>query len=292
MGESKQQALQRLYANYTDYYGMVTLYNSSLSHSEQGLYDSENQHLWSGEAAILIQLNDLGRPLKLEQGYEGALVATRATIDSKPVFGLYSRHPDPFRFSKDFHAVSLDEYNGILYYTSTRKGEMDYIAHDILAYGEKNAFAYIDEAPNTNPLKEAKEQGVWTTIKQIYDYLKNKRESKVVEHLSRIRLPRDVAFYRIMAGESPKFLEMTHLVIASILSSFTSPEDTGGKLLTYFRYRAMNNKGYNNIILNLSEKIFTRQLRKQYGEYYLSELIKIYFKDEHHPFHTLAEGIK
>jgi hypothetical protein len=53
----KNEAFEILLRDYTDCYGRVTLYHKSKSDPEKGRFDSENQHLWTGEAAILAEIS-------------------------------------------------------------------------------------------------------------------------------------------------------------------------------------------------------------------------------------------
>ena len=290
--ETVDEAIFRAKNQYSDKIGRITLYHNG----DYPKHRSENQFLWSGEFNIMLLLHSK-QTNEFKARFEKSLMAcgVKDTLNRR-VNGLYSRHPDPYRF--EGHGVSWDEYNGIMFSCATFP-HFRFIANSIVNYGHQYNWAYIDEKPYTDPLEEAYEKP-WGTLRELFSILIGKNaqredpdtSNQVINYLSRIRQPRDRGFYKIVSkNEKPRWIEVFHIMIASLLTSKKSREHTSGKKMAWFRFQTLRVLGYRSRMINYAWKKFNKRMIKMYGDDYMAEIYKIYYKDTNHPFHTLIKGL-
>jgi len=259
---SKQEALEvkrEVHQKWTGNAGLITLYPAHLSNTEKGHlpdfdYDSENQILWTGEFYTLCKIHGIIDFDVDKVRVSEALALHQATMDGVPVPGLYSRHPDPYRFSDVHHGISWDEMNGL----SVLSKIFDFdISMGIVEYGSQNGWAFIDEMPFT-----------WD--------------------LSRVRQGRDIAFYKLTAGYQPVPWNVIWMIVSHALTSFKEKGNTSGKLMAWMRLENIKDLG---LTYSVAYEMFMWKMRAMYGKYPVSELMKIYFQHQGHPFHRLAQGM-
>lgn len=265
----KKGAAQVLLSTYTDYYGRTTLYKDIRSDAQNGLFDSENQHLWTGEGLILLCLLDLVEDVNLEN-FRNSLRNT------KTGHGLYARHPKPY-IDSEHHNVSWDEYAGIMMSLAVAKNKRT--AQSIIDYGEANRWVFLDSDDDL----------LWVPEK----YTKRKWTKWLYLRLSAWRQPKERMFYKVVAGEKPSAFQVFHMALALLHTAKRPPGDTSGKLLAWFKIKALKILGYESKILDYAIKKFDKRMKNMYGnESYIENLVEIYFKDKDHPFHTLVKGMK
>ena len=253
---TKSEAVERLFNEYTDAYGRTTLYPAKDSDPENGIYDSENQGLWTGEAGILLRLN-YESMIKYDSNY-GKMLRSVYVGD----VGLYSRHPAPF-WQNDHHNVSKDEYRGFAYGAAAVGWQVVMI--DIISYGESNSWFFVDDDPHGGFNKD---------------------------HLGAFRLPTDRALYKIVAGQKPSIVELLFLGGSALLNSRKPAGDTSSKIMSWFAFKSAEIVGFESKILNFFKKRFDKNLKKCYNtDNYMEEVFKIYFPEDH-PFQVLIKGLK
>lgn len=252
---SKSNAIKRLFSEYTDIYGRTTLYNSSKSDPGNDIFDSENQGLWTGETAILLELNGL-----TNDKFSSNFAKMMSTVYTGTP-GLFQRQPGDIDRA-NHHNVSKDEYRGYAYGASVYKKQA--LMSDIIAYGESNSWFYVDDDPNGGFNKD---------------------------HLGAYRLPGDRGLYKIAAGIKPNILELLFIAGSAILNSRKEKGDTSSKLMSWFTFKAIEIVGFESKILDYSKKIFDKNMKICYNtDNYIEEAAKIYFEDDH-PFQELFKGL-
>lgn len=92
------------------------------------------------------------------------------------------------------------------------------------------------------------------------------------------------------AGHKVKSLMLSpFLLIHSMISCSSPKEETSGKLLTICRLYLWSEK---SMVYKFIWNIVKKQLKKMYGDEYLSEICNIYFKNPDHPIHNMVRGLK
>lgn len=292
MLSDKIQAALTLINDYTDEYGRTTLNKAYLS---KGGYDNENPNLFTGEGALLLRISKLlGND---ELNYRVSCNIENAIRSVQRMKGLHGRHPRVSNQPYVHRGVSWDEHNGIMFMVAVNQ-RLRYVANEIIEYGEKYNWAFIDEAPGTNPYKE-----VWANklqfLKSVLSLVQggNINDHPLVRNFSRIRQPRDRGFYKIMSTKyTPSIIEVLSLAVASVLTSRTPYNITSGAIQAYFRFLAIESTEFykrhkfKGALLKLAKRLYMRNITRTYGKTPLNAMISIYFKDKDHPFHVLSEG--
>lgn len=255
----KQVAIDRLFSEYTDIYGRITLHPAKNHTHIYPNYDSENQGLWTGEAGILLKLNN---------AHANDISKYRANFDRMMNHiavgppGLYSRHPAPF-WHNDHHNVSKDEYRGFAY-GAVATGNPKLMG-PIISYGEVNSWFYVDDDPYG---------GINT------------------DHMGGYRTPTDRGLYNIAAKREPSLLQVLFMGGSAWLNSRKPKGDTSSKVMSWFNFKSVEITGYKSKILSFFKKRFDKNMKMMYnGDNYMEEVFKIYFQPDH-PFHVLVKGLK
>ena len=283
----KEQALFTLLNDYIDVYGGTTLTHISQSNPLLGQYNNENQHLFNGEMALLIKLSELENSIYYEKiiaNYLRHLELCQVVTSGRKIPGLYARHPDPYKFSDEFHGLSRDEHAGMAFLSVAI--DRPIIMQEIIEYGKQHNYAYIEEEPGYDPIKAAG-GNLLAAIKKIF----YNKEDKLVQRLSRVRQYNDRSFYKLCAGESPTIFELFQMYIGLIMSSASSKEITSGKMMSFFKIKSLDLVGHNTILFRITKAIFRLRMRYLYGNNYMKAVAEIYFKDKNHPIHTLIDGV-
>lgn len=296
---SKIEAKQSLLNNYLDEYGRVKTSLGIGQNSLEMRYENNNMLLFSGEALILLKKNNL-----LDYKSISTILAGIFKCEHEVFQGLYSRHPMPYRISPHLDIISHDEYNGVMYAVAACP-QFTVAADDILDY-EKKYGSFCDLYPGISFSSAFKKKPL-TTIKNVIKLikmLKNKEDYRFkvgeAEILTYKRQPRDRAFYKIISEKyKPSLFEIIFMCM-STLSTLKKPVDHvrgSGRLMAIYRMWSIEEKGLTNklhcAIINLTNKLFRKGLKKQYGENYIEALHTMYFNlDKNHPFHELCKGLK
>lgn len=283
----KEQALFRLLNDYIDVLGGTTLTHKSQSNPLDMKWNNENVHLFNGEMALLIILNNLQDSIYTEKiiaNYKRHLMSCRVVVNGKIVPGLFARHPDPYKFTSEFHGLSRDEHAGIAFLcVATRDNR---VMKDIIDYGKLHNYAYIEENPGFDPIKEAG-GAFFATIKKLI----KRKDDPLIKQLSRIRQYNDRSFYKLIAEESPSFFELFQMYIGILMSEYSEREDTSGKIMSFFKLKSLELIGHKSKLFTLVKYLFKKRMISLYGANYMREVVFIYFKDTNHPIHTLIDGI-
>lgn len=314
---NKTQEIIRLFSQYVDVLGRVTYLNRSKSTlvGPKIKYDSLNQHLWTGEAAILIAiLFDKGNDAfynKLHGMLEISLARTKIAD------GLYSRQPYPYvtlpkdpieakklGYSAGYDSISLDEYNGIAF--SCAVLDRKDIMREILVYAENNNWCFHDGFPNVNPFKQLskKPKSFLNTLKDVISYVFKTKDvtgsneldqiidnDLAVELFSRVLQPKDRLILKLAGGRSGSLLDWTQFLMATLATCKPDNNETSGKILGFFRLKMLEVLGAQNCLTNLVKRIFHGRLSKKYGPNYMKEIFNAYYEDKNHPFHNLIDGV-
>ena len=108
------------------------------------------------------------------------------------------------------------------------------------------------------------------------------------------RQPKEVALYRIAAKQEPGLFGILNMSIALWLTSRKPKEQTSGKLMAWYKIKAIELTGFKSKIWDFFKKRFDKKMQVMYNnECYIEDLYKIYYKaNPEHPFHALVEGLK
>jgi hypothetical protein len=304
--ESKIDALKRMQKDYTDIHGRVTFYLASHSDPENSYYATQNNNLWTGEANILMYLTQ-DVPSDVYSIQHDNFYKSLRSVTLEP--GLITRHPDPYRFTKWYDPVSLDEYAGVCYSLSVFQ-ESRHEADQMVEYGNTHQWAFIDDIPGTDPFESVKKDGlllVFFTFLMVLAYIvktkalgtfdkgtmeKIMQKSQGLTHLSRIRLPKDRLLIKsVSLNSKPTFSEQIWLLLSTFMTTRKSNDETSGKCLAFFKFKALKALNYQPFLVRMAKKMFHKRMKKKYGDNYMEKVFNEYFHDHNHPFHTLIKGL-
>ena len=271
--EDNEKAVSRMRGDnstksYLDEYGRIEL--GLRTKSKRGRFSHENPKTFQGYMDIVLdhagKFTDSRKQITLD--------AIKMT-EVEP--GLFGRQVPGQNFG---NTVSHDEYNGICYTASVVPELRETVCNEIVEYGMKHGKfgllgPYNDEKPGLT----------------LVECLKNKEHRK---DLAFVRQPRDSAFYKIMSTKyEASWFELLFMAISSIITAHRPAfhRDCGTKLIMFFRILAIE-KVTNKWYLRLLHVYIRRKLAKTYGSQYLAKMLRAYFKDSHHPIHTLSKGLE
>lgn len=261
--DSMLDEFDKLERDFTDENGRITFYPSGWKMKYNWKHDSQNQHLWTGQAMLLklfylrtysnfrfinnsIAFSDI---ISLCCDFPGINVV-------EPMF--ITRHPEPYINTPEYDPMSFDEHNGIAYSCLALN---DYFwLNEIIRYGDRYAWCFYEKKLYTNPWRNLLyPKTLFPFLKTLFKALKfaiktkdftgsNEMDSIIGENetlglLSRIRLPKDVAFLKIISPDyRPSFLGKLHFFLAA-LHTIKKP-DLSGKNMLWFKLLAFELKGY------------------------------------------------
>lgn len=294
----KPYEADRLRTAYRDEYKRVTLSPAKPFNSKEMRYENNNMLLFSGEAALLLKKNGL----LIDSDFQDFVDAFKCCEISP---GLYQRHPLPYGelhpiIKRD--VVSHDEYNGVMYVCAAFPEMRDTLAVDVCNYGDENGQEFNDNYPNTSYAKElAKDfKGVLTKTFKMIKMMINGEEYRdkvgIAENLTYKRQLRDTCLYRIISSnDSPGLIETLYRALSVVMAT-RKPVDyksNSGRMMHLYSMWAIEEVGHKGLILKLAHKYFRKKCKEQFGENYVEELHRRYFKrDKEHPFHGLCIGLK
>jgi hypothetical protein len=247
---------------------------------------SDNPNLFTGELFFLRKL--------LGQQRTGAesLYLSNILLDCKVYPGLYKRHPTEFqeKFQLPYNIVSHDEYTAILLLARSL-GCSTSVAQSIVEYGEKHNWQFYDYVPKSDFFRALFKNPIDTIKKRIAykkDYNQNKHDTNAVDirhegdivALTFLRQPRDRAFYKLVAGKKPSFLETLWLSISYVYTTRRNLEDGsrgGTVLLAWFRMMLIEDSAQVKGVLKIAHNLFDKILTKKYGENYQHVIAARYF---------------
>lgn len=290
MGETKESAVNRLFTDYHDHYGRTTLYKADLTQTMMGHFDNENPNLFDGIAGLLIALNKLPVSKYFVHGARGLAAVLVHDDEGYEVKGLYGRHPQQYT---TYNTVSHDEYNGITYKCAVIQEFRKSVMNDIVEYGKDHNWCFVDTSPKAKPLNSIF-KSPFSFFQALTALISGNRDgNQALYQLSHIRQPDEIAFYKIVSTKyKPSLFELLFLAVGLILTSRKPKGNTSGKIMAWGKLRSMELVHFSHPITDYAKKIFFKNLTNMYGEEYLSELFKIYYKDQNHPFHVLVRGLR
>lgn len=246
----KDYIIKEIMPKWLDPWGRMCLKPAKESLHTPGAWDSENQLLWTGELALLIDKHG-----PTDTSIMGML---GAGINSCQIMkGLYSRHPWKPGEERTFRDVSHDEYKGLIYYSAATGNKR--IAEQICDYGRSCDWAFIDRDPGASAYKDIK------------------------EYASRIRQPKDRALYKLAAGRTVKWYEVIDLTMSHVLTATRDKSETSGKVMAFFNNMAIQKLNYGHMtslqkkFYKLGHKFYEYRMKKQYGAYPIARITEIYF---------------
>ena len=289
----KKDASERLYAHWTDSHGRTNIYSAN-PNSRKVKNDNHNANLFTGEAAILLTLSKV-----IEDKHKNDIKKALKSVKIQP--GLFTRHPDGSQNNADYDVVSHDEYNGIMYMIAAIP-ELAHEADEIVEYGQKHNWQFIDGDPGKDGFKALKRNPI-KSIKSIFNIYKawksgNKQKlnearwkAKEISYLSYIRVPRDRAFYKIIAPSfKPSLFEIIWLSLSIFFMSRKPKEEFSGRCMAMFRFIAIDMVNYNSRLLNIAHGYMLNRFMEDYGVNFFEIILQGYFHNKTHPFHALVKG--
>jgi hypothetical protein len=257
----KEEAFAKLLTQYIDYTSSVSLYPVPPFNA----IDNENPHLFTGEAAILTRILFENRRLKQEDLDAFEQVFTKSYINTRIRAGLNSRRP--IAIESFSHPMSRDELLGLVYGLVNFGFEED--LGDLLAWGENHHRMWLEEFPDKQ-----------TTFLDIFKYY------------TRYRFPDTMYVIKAGLGRKTSFLEEAMFCASAILTSFKTQSETSGKIMDFFSFKVLEMKSVNTFMVRVAKSIVKFNYRRIHGEDYLKDMMRVYFKNEAHPFHEMSAGIK
>jgi hypothetical protein len=270
---------------------------------EQGITD--NPLLFTGEAALLLAKTG-------QLTITSMLFLEKMLTDCTVVDGLFRRHPESMQkqYAIPRNKISHDEYNGIMFMAAAIPA-MKRHAEAVVAYGQKYCWQFNDIHPRANFFKSFINSPIDTFLKlQAYlkDIKNNPQDTNSVDlrhdgsvvSLSSLRQPRDIAFYKLVAGYSPSLFNVLWLCTSIVLTSYKTIEEgsRGGTILmAWFRNVALNSlklKGFKGFLIRQSIKFFDSKLTKKYSAKYPAIIARLYWdrvgtSHERHPMIYLIQ---
>lgn len=297
----KNKALEdlfsRLLKEYTDSLGRVTYLQSKVSNWESGVYDSLNQHLWTGRALIFWELCCETTP-----AWKAYWKKTTDNILERTqlIPGLLMRHPYPYIKTDQYDQISLDEYFGAMLYCKVV--DNTWFPRDAILYGEKVSWCIVDDTHfiNKRPGDYIWTWSFWKTAFKALSFAIKTRDftgsnemdkilaqDKGVDLLTSYRMPKDQLFIYTSANEQPGLLMWIHFYITALLTLRSSNDETSGRLLLFDKLLFLQ-KFYNGPH-KLLAKYYRYKMRKKYGDNYLHMCFKKYYEEPNHPFIEIAK---
>lgn len=266
--------------------------------SNQKLVDNENGNLFTGEACIITKYNNV-QTKEMIDDYTKAFMSTRVSP------GLYSRSAGG-PSDDNYHIVSHDEYNGLMFMW-TMIPEYRYLANEVIDYGKKHHWQFIDGEPGADGIRFLKAHPIeslkiifklvklWVQ-KRIPEFKDYRKESRPLSYIMKIMRPRDRAFFKLVSTEySPNLIDVLDLSLSIVFASKTPKGDTSGKLIAWYRMICIDRLDYKlgfikKLSLKIAHRFFVKGLKKQYGSFPLNEMMKIYYPSNH-PLIELSKGM-
>jgi hypothetical protein len=256
----KEEAYAKLLTEYIDSTSMV-----SLKPVEGLIVDNENGHLFTGEAAILVRILFENRRLKQDDLDAFEQVFTKSFINTRIRMGLNSRRP--IAIESFSHPMSRDELLGLVFGLVNFGFEED--LGDLLAWGENHHRMWLEESPDLK-----------TTFLDIF------------KNYTRYRFPDTMYMIKAGLGRKTSFIEEFMFCASAVLTSFKTQSETSGKIMDFFSFKVLEMKSVNTFMVRVAKSIVKFNYRRVHGEDYLKDMVRVYFKNEAHPFHEMSAGIK
>lgn len=300
-----KQVHDKIKSQYTDRYGFITYNPVSYSDPDAGRWDHDNQHLWTGEVNLLCRFHNMW---EWKSVYDYQFEKFDKSFKSTEIFpGLHTRNApiELYLYSLGWNAFSLDEHDGIAF-SAAAIGVPSYVER-IVQYGENYGWAFIEHDPRANGLptsvKEwwnfAKGLGklLWFAVKN-RDFSGSSEMDKIIfaneqlSNASRIRLPKDRAFLKVVAGRKPGFFAWCHFLLASYQTCKKDKKEISGKNRLFFRLLSLQCTNPKLLGIGWLTKTFHRNMQRQYGKSYMHHILSVSVRNSDHPLHVLIEGIE
>jgi hypothetical protein len=290
----------KILEHYTDKYGFMTAKHKSESDPDNGVWDTENNHLWTGQINILLRYNNL-----IGGYFEDRMRRNFLTsLDHTEIYmGLHTRHApiNVWMQSPEWDAISLDEHDGMAMSCAALKTMWP--IQQIYQYGEKHGWSYIEKPPFEQAWPKTL-RGWLNLFKGVSEVLmyaiksKDYRGSRAmdqiifkhqeVENLSRIRLPKDRYFIKRIAGHEPNWLDRLHFKLT--VKKTLSDARISGKNRLVFRLLALRLVGLTDFEEEILQEVHV-ELTKQFGYSYVNGILKNYLWNPDNPMFELSKGL-
>ena len=261
LGASMERSeLQEIMPKYRDKFGCVSLYPYPKENGE--LFDNENRNLFTGEALLLLRLNDM---------YHMDIDLISAVQRNYLGEGIFSRSP---KGMESAHRVSHDEYTGLAILLGILKNKSrdpinsviaSNMLDSIVSHGKTHNWMFSDHNPELG--------------KSIKDFSK-------IANLGAWRVPSDQFFIKTMAGMYTSWFEEINFIGAAYLAANRPIDQYSGRVMMWSRLKTLEYIGIDSPTIKTARNIFTKRSIALYGNDYVHIIFR-YFKDESHPFHKL-----
>lgn len=290
----------KILEHYTDKYGFVTAKHKSESDPDNELWDTENNHLWTGQMNLLLRYKSLLGGYFEEKMKKNFF----KTLDSTEIYlGLHTRHaPISAWFHSDqWDAISLDEHDGMAMSCASYK--IYYPIQQIAQYGIDHGWAYIEKPPLESAWPKTLKAWLrlFRGVGEVLVYaIKNKdyRGSRAMDqvifkhqevvNLSRLRLPKDRYFIKRVAGLEPTWLDKLHFKLT--VKSTLKDARISGKNRLVFRLLALRIVGLTDFEKEILEEVHT-EFTKQFGYSYIHGILEQYLWNRDNPMFELSKGL-
>lgn len=268
----------------------------------KGEASTNNQILYTGELAILMRLAGGFREADFK-----ALHAAIQPCKIGNVPGLYTRHPEPYRFKTlngmpDFVPVSFDEILGacfVNYCAGEIKANERIVQHAELT---DNRFCDIPGYELMDSYENVFKAGLFKDLKAYYDkattYAKFetglRKEVRNTPRLYPLFFNHNSAtrfFYNIGAGRDNDILSGIAVFLAAFIAS-VKKDNLSTKVLWWFRFRFLEIAGKETFLTKIAKQYYNYTNKNRLGEFWENELFSSYYEDQNHPFHELVNRVQ
>ncbi len=290
-----------LISKYTDIIGRASVYPSDRQKEANGIFDSNNALLYTGERAILMHLAGL---YDFHYQTQDNLAFSKCFARS----GLLSRHPHPYRYRDNMRPLSFDEVRGFFMAAAVNPQLMP-MAKEIIKYGELNHWNFNDQtgeefkgAPLISMFKTPVETfRQWKAYRARAEEIgldkggmrKAAQEFKYLNPLFFWTQPHSRAFYKAIAGESTTLWERLYFFINTLIGAFQKDDgQNSSRIMEGFMLIALNKVYHNSLLISLSRIIYHWSCRYHFGKRYMYKMMSMYFKDKNNPLIALSYDVE
>ena len=268
----------------------------------KGEASTNNQILYTGELAILMRLAG-----GFQESDFKALHDSIQTCKIGNVPGLYTRHPEPYRFKTlnglpNFVPVSFDEILGacfVNYCAGEIKDNQRIVQHAELT---DNRFCDIPQYELMDSYETVFKRGLFKDLRTYYEKAKTypkletglRKEVRNTPRLYPLFFNHNSAtrfFYNAGSDRDNSFYAGIAILLAVLVASLKK-DNLSTKVLWWFRFRFLELTKKETVLTKLAKQYYNYTNNNRLGEFWENELFSEYYEDNNHPFHELLNHVQ
>jgi hypothetical protein len=270
---------------------------------------TNNQLLYTGELAILMELvnkNEECVHLEFNNKDFASLHQSIQTCKVPNVPGLYTRHPEPYRFKTlngmpNFVPVSFDEILGacfINFCAGEIKANERIVQHAQLTH---NRFCDIPGYELMDSYSTVFKAGLLADLKAYYQKAKTyatletglRKEVRNTPRLYPLFFSHslsDLFIYNAGCGRDNSFLGSVSVFLAVFVASLKK-DNLSTKVLWWYRFRFLELTGKETVLTKFAKQFYNYTNKNRLGDSWQTQLFSSYYEDKNHPFHELLKYV-